>query len=113
MSCASRVHGRCLPSRVAALAVVGVLVVGAERLSAASDTGSPGPLAQSCGVPAASGGTGGGRAGGGRGLPVFPPAEYPVKLPPVSPLGAHNDLPNPYRAGMSWGQLPEGRKWGS
>jgi hypothetical protein len=113
MSCASRVHGRYLPSRVAALAVVGVLVVGAERLSAASDTGSPGPLAQSCGVPAASGGTGGGRAGGGRGLPVFPPAEYPVKLPPVSPLGAHNDLSNPYRPGVSWGQLPEGRKWGS
>jgi hypothetical protein len=33
--------------------------------------------------------------------------------PPVSPLGARNDLPNPYRAGVSWGQLPDGRKWGS
>src|ERR1700682_4539962 len=73
MSCASRVYGRYLPSCVAALAVVGVLVVGAERLSAESDTGSAGPLAQSCGVPAAGGGAGGGRAGGGRGLPVFPP----------------------------------------
>ena len=115
MSCASRVYGRYLSSRVAALAVVGVgvLVAGAARLSAESDTGSPGPLAQSCGVPAASGGAGGGRAGGGRGLPVFPPAEYPVKLPPVSLLGAHNDLPNPYRPGVSWAQLPEGRKWGS
>ncbi len=28
-------------------------------------------------------------------------------------LGARNDLPNPYRPGVSWGQLPEGRKWGS
>ncbi|HEV3331920.1 MAG TPA: peptidyl-alpha-hydroxyglycine alpha-amidating lyase family protein [Bryobacteraceae bacterium] len=28
-------------------------------------------------------------------------------------LGAHNDLPNPYQPGVSWGQLPEGRKWGS
>src|SRR2546430_16916613 len=23
------------------------------------------------------------------------------------------DLPNPYRLGLSWGQLPNGRKWGS
>ncbi len=36
-----------------------------------------------------------------------------MKLPAVSLLGAHNDLPNPYQAGVSWGQLPEGRKWGS
>src|SRR5260370_8371070 len=35
------------------------------------------------------------------------------QAPPVSPLGAHNDLPNPYLAGVSWGQLPGGRKWGS
>src|SRR5712664_4141466 len=33
--------------------------------------------------------------------------------PPASPLGARNDLPTPYRAGVSWGQLPDGRKWGS
>jgi len=33
--------------------------------------------------------------------------------PAVSPLGAPNDLPNPYSAGVSWGQLPDGRKWGS
>jgi len=31
----------------------------------------------------------------------------------VSPLGAPNNLPNPYRDGASWGQLPDGRKWGS
>lgn len=35
------------------------------------------------------------------------------QAPPVSPLGARNDLPNPYRLGLSWGQLPNGRKWGS
>ena len=113
MSYANRVFGRWLLSGVAALAVAGALVVGAQKLRAESDTGSAGPLAQSCGVPAAPSGAGGGRAGGGRGLPVFPPGEYPVKLPPVSLLGAHNDLPNPYRPGVSWAQLPEGRKWGS
>ena len=43
----------------------------------------------------------------------FRPDQFPVKLPPVSLLGARNDLPNPYRPGVSWGQLPEGRKWGS
>ena len=53
---------------------------------------------------------------GGRGQqpqPIFPPGQYPVKLPAVSLLGARNDLPNPYQAGVDWGQLPEGRKWGS
>ena len=35
------------------------------------------------------------------------------QAPPESPLGARNDLPNPYWAGVSWGQLPNGRKWGS
>lgn len=35
------------------------------------------------------------------------------QAPPVSPLGAPNDLPNPYRPGLSWGQLPDARKWGS
>ena len=39
------------------------------------------------------------------------PASAP--WPPVSLLGARNDLPNPYLAGLSWGQLPDGRKWGS
>jgi len=65
--------------------------------------GSPGPLAQSCGTPASTAG----------GLPQFPAGQYPVKLPLVSMLGARNDLPNPYRAGVSWGELSEGRKWGS
>jgi sugar lactone lactonase YvrE len=98
----------------AALAVLGagVIIVAAEQLNAQANGGSAGPLAQSCGVPPASTNTAG-KAGGGRGLPQFPPGQYPVKLPPVSLLGARNDLPNPYRPGASWGQLPEGRKWGS
>ena len=40
------------------------------------------------------------------------PLQFP-RLPKVSPLGVRNDLPNPYREGVSWGKLPEGRKWGS
>src|SRR5712664_246463 len=36
-----------------------------------------------------------------------------AQAPRVSPLGAPNELPNPYRPGISWGQLPKGRKWGS
>ena len=40
------------------------------------------------------------------------PLKFP-ELPLVSPLGARNDLPNTYGAGVSWGQLPNGRKWGS
>jgi hypothetical protein len=114
MCSASRVNYSCPRSSVAALTFVGLvaLVVAAERLDAV-DGGSPGPLAHSCGVPPASASAGGDKAGGGRGLPVFPPGQYPVKLPPVSLLGARNDLPNPFHPGVSWGQLPEGRKWGS
>ena len=41
-----------------------------------------------------------------------PPLHFPT-LPLVSPLGARNDLPNPYKPGVSWGQLPNGRRWGS
>src|SRR6266566_1951368 len=72
--------------------------------------GSPGPLADSCGVPAQGSGS---QPQGARGTPVFPSGQYPVKLPAVSLLGARNDLPNPFRPGMHWGQLPGGRKWGS
>jgi hypothetical protein len=91
-----------------AVFVVGIILAASvDKLNA--ENGSPGPLANSCGVPSAANG----RAGGGRGLLQFPPGEFPVKLPAVSMLGARNDLPNPYRAGASWGQLPDGRKWGS
>ena len=111
MSSASRVIRRCPQSIVAGgtIVAIGALILGAVRLSA--ESGSSGPLAQSCGVPPAT--ASGGQAGGNGELPQFPPGQYPVKLPPVSLLGAHNDLPNPYRSGMSWGQLPEGRRWGS
>ena len=88
---------------------IGALAVSAERINAQS----AGPLAQSCGVPATPAAAANGQGRGGRGLPVFPPGAYPVVLPHVSLLGTRNDLPNPYRPGVSWGQLPEGRKWGS
>jgi hypothetical protein len=72
------------------------------------------PLADSCGVapPGSTPAPAAGRAGG-RGVPRFPEGSYPVVLPPASLLGARNDLPNPYRAGVHWGQLPSGRRWGS
>jgi NHL repeat-containing protein/6-bladed beta-propeller protein len=68
---------------------------------------SAGAQATSCGVPSTPPPT-------GRGVqPTFPPGQYPVTLPAVSHLGARNDLPNPYQAGVDFGQLPAGRKWGS
>jgi hypothetical protein len=65
--------------------------------------GSPSPQADTCGI------------GMGRGSTtlLYPPGEFPVKLPAQSLLGARNDLPNPYRPGVHWGQLPNGRTWGS
>ncbi len=114
MSGAKRVTCGCSLSDIAALMIAGIGVLAADvgRLNAQAINGSPGPLAQSCGAPQASANAAGG-AGGGRGLPVFPTGQYPVQLPAASLLGARNDFPNPYRAGVSWGQLPEGRKWGS
>src|SRR6266849_8718306 len=115
MSGAKRVKCGCSLSGIAAFTMAGIGVLAADvgRLNAQAVNGSPGPLAQSCGVPPASGSAAGGGAGGGRGLPVFPPGQYPVQLPAASLLGARNDLPNPFRPAVSWGQLPEGRKWGS
>jgi hypothetical protein len=116
MAGSSRVKWRRPLSGSAVLAIVGILVLtaGAGKLRAQARDGSPGPLADSCGVPPASASAaGGGGAGGRSGTPVFPAGQYPVKLPSASLLGARNDLPNPYRAGVSWGQLPEGRRWGS
>jgi hypothetical protein len=102
MSRASRMKCRSL-SGIAVLTAVAMC-------SAQAQTGSPGPLANSCGVPPAASSAAG---AGASPLPVFPAGQYPVKLPPVSLLGARNDLPNPYGPGVSFGQLPEGRKWGS
>jgi len=67
-----------------------------------------GPAAYSCGNPTSPPQT------SGRGAqPTFSPGQFPVSLPAISLLGARNDLPNPYEAGVDWGQLPAGRKWGS
>jgi hypothetical protein len=108
-------QGKCVwpLSGVVIFTVAGIsmLVAGADRLSAQAPNGSPGPLAGTCGVPPASTNASGSAAG--RGLSIFQPGQYPVKLPSASLFGARNDLPNPYRPGMSWGQLPGGRRWGS
>jgi len=108
-------QGKCVwpLSGIGVFTVVGIsmLVAGADRLSAQAPNGSPGTLAGTCGVPPTSTNAPGSAAG--RGLPIFQPGQYPVTLPSASLLGARNDLPNPYRPGMSWGQLPGGRRWGS
>ena len=44
---------------------------------------------------------------------LFPAGAYPIALPLIAPTGVRNDLPNPYREGTAWGQLPAGRAWGS
>jgi len=88
MSGARRVKcGRPL-SEIAALAIlgIGVLAISGERLNAQPNNGSPGPLADTYGAPAASANAAGGRAGSGRGAPVFPPGQYPVRLPSASLL---------------------------
>src|SRR5262245_23539174 len=72
-----------------------------------SSESSAGAQATSCGVPTTPPPTGRGAQ------PTFPPGQYPVTLPAVSHLGARNDLPTPYQAGVDFGQLPAGRKWGS
>lgn len=97
-----------------ALMAVSFLVAGASfhaqsesRPALGSPASSAGPLADSCGVPASL------PAERPATQPIFPAGQYPVKLPAKSLLGAPNDLPNPYQAGVHWGQLPAGRRWGS
>ena len=82
--------------------------VGLGRQSVPPGEGSPGPRADSCGMTAEDG-----TPAGGISSPVVPPGRFPIALPPVSLLGARNDLPNPYRPGVHWGKLPEGRRWGA
>src|SRR5882724_13503100 len=86
----------------------GILAQSGRGLPAPPDGTSAGALAYSCGVPANPA-----PATGRGGQAVFPEGQYPVTLPAASLLGAHNDLPNPFRPGVDWGQLPQGRKWGS
>ena len=68
-------------------------------------------MADTCGVPLTPSPSA--AASTGRGARVYPPGQYPIALPAVSLLGARNDLPNPYRAGVHWGALPDHRVWGS
>jgi hypothetical protein len=100
---------------IAAITIVGsaLLAGGTNKVSAQVGGGSAGPLGQSCGVPPLSAKTVAVGPNAAGGLPVFPSGQYPVKLPSTSLLGARNDLPDPYRPGVSWGQLPDGRRWGS
>src|SRR5258706_4618832 len=104
MSPVNGVNRKCLGS------IIAVSIVAAKMVNAQADLGSAGSLAQSCG---ALPGVGASQTGSGPRLPQFPPGQYPVKLPQAPMLGARNDLPNPYRAGARWGQLPAGSKWGS
>src|SRR4030095_3230137 len=85
-------------------------VQGESRGSAPVPSTSAGPQATSCGNPTGPPPPATGRGGGEL---IFPPVQYPVQLPAKSLLGAPNDLPNPFMPGYDWGQLPEGRKWGS
>ncbi len=91
-------------SGTVALTVIGVLLLAGQPLHA---QGSPGPGANACAPAkaAANPGTGGD--------PIFPSGQYPVKLSAKSLLGAPNNLPDPYRTVVDWGQLPPGRVWGS
>ena len=103
---ANRIRRILWRSSTATLAIVGVgaLVIGVQSLKA---QGSPGPGADACGPASVNPTPGRG------GDPIFPPGQYPVKLPAMSLLGAPNNLPNPYGTGADWGQLPSGRVWGS
>ncbi len=88
-------YNRLLASAAICVAVLGGI---GQAHEGAAASGSPNPLADLCGAPAGS---------------VPPTADFPVKLPPVSHLGARNDLPNPYEPGVHWGQLPNGRVFGA
>lgn len=95
---------------VCALAgTIAALPPGRAGVVAQGGGGSPGPQADSCGL----------NDEAGRTIveevtsTIYPPGQYPVQLPAMSLLGAPNDLPNPYAAGTHWGQLPDGRRWGS
>jgi len=92
---------------IVAASAAGLFSVGATAFQAPAGNSPAGAQANSCGVPATP-------PPAGRGAqPTFPPGQYPVLLPAVSHLGARNDLPNPFQAGVDFGQLPASRKWGS
>jgi sugar lactone lactonase YvrE len=87
------------------LALGAVVLLTAPAYAQTASTGSQSLTADSCGVPATP--------PANATLPIFPPGQYPVSLPAASLLGARNDLPTPYRAGVHWGSLPDGRRWSS
>lgn len=88
--------------------VIAALIVATGLSPGYAQSVSPaGALANSCGVPE--------KAPDKTGSPTntYPAGQYPVQLPAMSLLGAPNDGPNPYAAGVDFGALPAGRKWGS
>ena len=87
------------------LTLATIVVLAARAYAQTASNGSQSLNADSCGVPATP--------PANATLPIFPPGQYPVSLPAVSLLGARNDLPNPYRPGVHWGSLPDGRRWSS
>lgn len=90
--------------KIAALCIAAGL---SPAFAQAAETSPAGPLANSCGVPEKA------PANAGEPSKTYAPGQYPVQLPAMSLLGAPNEGPNPYAAGVDWGQLPAGRKWGS
>lgn len=88
-------------------AIASASLVGAGQ----TQGGSPGPMADTCGL--APDAAANAPANSGPPRRVYPAGQYPITLPAVSHLGARNDLPNPYGAGVHWGTLPDGRVWGS
>src|SRR5262245_39117460 len=75
-----------------------------------SDDSPAGPYADTCASPRPDAAAATSNA---QPQPVAPGNRSVVSLPAVSLLGAHNDLPTPFRPGVHWGELPPGRKWGS
>jgi sugar lactone lactonase YvrE len=102
------VGGVCLAACMAATGVT----PRASQAQIRPGGGSPGPMADTCGVEPAPANAAP-PAGRGAAPRIYPPGQYPITLPAASHLGARNDLPNPYGAGIHWGTLPEGRVWGS
>jgi DNA-binding beta-propeller fold protein YncE len=87
---------------------VGSLALRAQTPAAAASPGAAGPPpADACNTPPPL------PEGEKPAQPLFPAGSYPIALPGLAPTGVRNDLPNPFRDGVAWGQLPASRVWGS